>query len=386
MAGSPNPSKRKFALDAPISPPPLKRKVQSTITQSAVASFFTPTSSKPPTPPQKVVWMEQSPDDNTPSTLLVGKYQPPNDSNSPQTTMAEEKRRKVAAFDFDSTLITTKSGKKFASDAQDWKWWHQSVPDILRKLYHDEGYRVVIISNQGGLSLTADTKAKAPKANRTTKLTSFKTKASTVLSQLGIPMSIYAATGKDIYRKPRTGMWKELLEDYDIHIPGDLDLENSIFVGDAGGRTARNVGITFHTPEEFFLHEAPREFERSFEPSDYLPDFSAAEVPDVYSKKNDQEVVIFCGSPGADNTNADSDVRSKWVELAGKHNVQIRLRALNPTMNPEKRDILPGLAFKMFSSRYQRPAISEGFQDITEVKFKFDGNEAEREIWSRYWT
>ena len=34
-------------------------------------------------------------------------------------------------------------------------------------------------------------------------------------------------------------MWKELLEDYDIHAPGDIDLENSIFVGDAGGRLAR---------------------------------------------------------------------------------------------------------------------------------------------------
>ena len=105
-------------------------------------------------------------------------------------------------------------------------------------------------------------------------------------------------------------MWKELLEDYDIHTPGDLDLENSIFIGDAGGRTARggiakdfscsdrqslptviifrnvltksrnfadNVGITFHTPEEYFLNEEPREFTRLLDPSEYLPDFSAAE-------------------------------------------------------------------------------------------------------------
>lgn len=39
-------------------------------------------------------------------------------------------------------------------------------------------------------------------------------------------------------------------------------------------------------------------------------------------------------------------------------------------MNPEKRTILPGMAFKGFTSRYQRPALSEGLQDITEVKFK----------------
>jgi bifunctional polynucleotide phosphatase/kinase len=74
-------------------------------------------------------------------------------------------------------------------------------------------------------------------------------------------------------------------------------------------------------------------------------------------------------------------------------------------MNPEKRTILPSQAFKGFSSRYQRPALSEGFQDITEMEFKvgrltralmrilyllgtlqFAGNEAERQIWTRHWT
>ena len=38
-------------------------------------------------------------------------------------------------------------------------------------------------------------------------------------------------------------------------------------------------------------------------------------------------------------------------------------------MNPEKRAILPNLAFRGFASRYQRPAASEGFQDVTEVAF-----------------
>ena len=78
--------------------------------------------------------------------------------------------------------------------------------------------------------------AKGPKAHMT-KLAAFKTKVAAVFNQLDIPVSIYAATGKDIFRKPRTGMWTELLNDYDIAL-GDLDLENSMFVGDAGGREA----------------------------------------------------------------------------------------------------------------------------------------------------
>ena len=55
-------------------------------------------------------------------------------------------------------------------------------------------------------------------------------------------MSIYAATEKDIYRKPRTGMWAELLDDNDLSTPGSVDLENSFFVGDAGGRPAA-IGV-----------------------------------------------------------------------------------------------------------------------------------------------
>lgn len=78
---------------------------------------------------------------------------------------------------------------------------------------------------------------KLPKAHHS-KLSVFKTKAATVFSQLDLPISIYAATEKDIFRKPRMGMWKELLQDYDIRLPGDLDLGNSLMVGDAGGRTA----------------------------------------------------------------------------------------------------------------------------------------------------
>ncbi|PQE13728.1 polynucleotide kinase 3 phosphatase protein [Rutstroemia sp. NJR-2017a BVV2] len=293
------------------------------------------------------------------------------------------------------------------------------------------------------------------------RLGEFKTKASAVFSQLDIPISIYAATEKDIYRKPRTGMWKELLEDYGIHQPADLNLQDSIFVGDAGGRHAsvghpkdfscsdrnfaENVGIKFYTPEEYFLHEAPRPFTRTFEPGDYIPEGTA--VIGKYERKNPQDVILFVGSPGAgkstfywkqleplsyaryspaiteDNLTSDErdrcikvagellgegksvvvdrEVRSKWVALAAKHSVPIRcvhfvagaqicehndaVRALNGTMNPENRSILPKLAFTGFSSRYQKPEMTEGFQDITEVPFKFEGSEAQREIWTQHW-
>lgn len=105
------------------------------------------------------------------------------------------------------------------------------MPAKLRKLYLEDGYNIVVISNQGGVSLKPNTKG--PKA-QTSKVASFKAKVSAVFNQLDLPISIYAATEKDVYRKPRTGMWAELLDDYDIQ----PDLEQCIFVGDAGGRHA----------------------------------------------------------------------------------------------------------------------------------------------------
>lgn len=67
-------------------------------------------------------------------------------------------------------------------------------------------------------------------------LTIFKTKTTEVMKSLGIPLSLYAATEYDEYRKPRTKIWKTILDDYDLDVEGTLDLEGSIFVGDAAGR------------------------------------------------------------------------------------------------------------------------------------------------------
>ena len=61
----------------------------------------------------------------------------------------------------------------------------------------------------------------------------FKTKVGYVLAQLDLPISIYAATEKDGFRKPRIGMWTQMMEDYGFE---ELGLEESLFVGDAAGR------------------------------------------------------------------------------------------------------------------------------------------------------
>ncbi|GAM87428.1 hypothetical protein ANO11243_054520 [Dothideomycetidae sp. 11243] len=332
----------------------------------AVADFFTPASKKAP---DLCHW--RTVDDS----LLVCRYDKPDAS-------ASIRPRKIAAFDFDSTLITTQSGKKFSRAANDWRWWHASVVPTLTRLV-DEGYLVAVVSNQAGLSLDPD--SKTLKQDRV-KVNTFKEKASAVFRALDLPVTLYAATKYDLFRKPRTGMWNALLADHGL-AAADVDHAASLFVGDAAGRTAglrgskdfscsdrdlaANVGIQFHTPEEYFLKDEPRPFARSFEPGDFLANLADTTVNGdfTYTRRNDLDIVLFVGSPGAgkstfywthlqplgyervnqdilktrekclataathlassqsvcvDATNADIDVRSHWIALAKRFQVPIR--------------------------------------------------------------
>ncbi|KAE8822277.1 hypothetical protein HRS9139_10298 [Pyrenophora teres f. teres] len=430
MSSRPALSKRPSSSGKDVSPPPSKRRQQSTTTSKAVANFFTPVSKKEP---EKMVWRIVK------DSLLVGRF-------GTAAAQSTTKRRRIAAFDFDSTLITSASGRTFSRDASDWKWWDSSVPGRLKEL-HNDGFLIAIISNQGGISLKPDPKTVKSDQKR---LADFKTKVTAVLTQLDLPISIYAATSRDQYRKPRMGMWQELLEDYDVEHADTVDLENSVFVGDAGGREAvagspakdhscsdrdfaANVGISFHTPEEYFRHEEPRPFVRAFEPTAYIGERAEQTISAIFTKPATPEIVLFCGCPGAgkssfywkhlqplgyarvnqdtlktrekcvkaataflqegtsaviDNTNADPDTRAVWITLAHKLNVPIRcvlftappklcehndaFRALNigPESNRESRTILPHIAFSGFASRYREPKSVEGFVDIITADFE----------------
>ena len=96
-------------------------------------------------------------------------------------------------------------------------------------------------------------------------------------------MYAMAATGDDEFRKPCRGMWDYLI---DTCNGGSVDLPSCIYVGDAAGRPARagrkkdfndtdlkyalNIGVTFQTPEIFFLGQNDTWPQPAFNPSNLM--------------------------------------------------------------------------------------------------------------------
>jgi bifunctional polynucleotide phosphatase/kinase len=167
-------------------------------------------------------------------------------------------------------------------DAADWKWWHPMVPTRLRDLF-SQGFSLIVFTNQGRLTTT--TGAEAPESQL------FKAKVEAMGHDLGVPFTVYAACANDLYRKPRTGMWDVMCEDFGLRgvicgkegqEPKEAEVKRqTLFVGDAAGRETdhsdsdrhfcENLGICFSPPEEFFLGDMTQALGHKFDPSWYLP-------------------------------------------------------------------------------------------------------------------
>lgn len=142
--------------------------------------------------------------------------------------------KKIAAFDFDGTLVRPREGRRFPKDRTDWRWMRPSVPDRLRELAASGEWQLMIITDQ----------TKGWKEDM----------IADVVAAIGVPIEVLVHRTT---KKPDTSA---------IVARG---VTPAFYVGDAAGRSgdwsdcdrayAVALGIPFHTPEEFFPAPPPRE-------------------------------------------------------------------------------------------------------------------------------
>jgi bifunctional polynucleotide phosphatase/kinase len=138
----------------------------------------------------------------------------------------------VAGFDFDGTLVKPREGRRFPKDRADWRWARWGVPARIRDLA-TEGWTIMIITDQ-----TKDWKGDM---------------IQDVITALGVQVTLLV---QRTTKKPDTSL---------VLAGGVVP---SFYVGDAAGRPgdwsdcdkqfAQNLGVPFHTPEEFFASEPQR--------------------------------------------------------------------------------------------------------------------------------
>uniref|UniRef100_A0A2K5R516 Polynucleotide kinase 3'-phosphatase n=1 Tax=Cebus imitator TaxID=2715852 RepID=A0A2K5R516_CEBIM len=312
------------------------------------------------------------------------------------TAVGVKPQSKVAGFDLDGTLITTRSGKVFPTGPSDWRILYPEIPRKLREL-EAKGYKVLVATHTG------------------------------------------------LYRKPVTGMWDHLQEQANEGTP--IAIADSIFVGDAAGRPANwapgrkkkdfscadrlfalNLGLPFATPEEFFLKWPAAGFELpAFDPRTVsrLGPLCLPESRTLLSSS--PEVVVAVGFPGAgkssflkehlvsagyvhvnrdtlgswqrcvtacemalkqgkrvavDNTNPDAPSRARYVQCAQAMGVPCRCFLFTATLeqarhNNRFREMtdsshapVSDMVMYGYRKQFEAPTLAEGFSAILEIPFR----------------
>uniref|UniRef100_A0A2K5YE19 Polynucleotide kinase 3'-phosphatase n=1 Tax=Mandrillus leucophaeus TaxID=9568 RepID=A0A2K5YE19_MANLE len=265
---------------------------------------------------------------------------------------------KVAGFDLDGTLITTRSGKVFPTGPSDWRILYPEIPCKLREL-EAEGYKVLVATHAG------------------------------------------------LYRKPVTGMWDHLQEQANEGAP--ISIRDSIFVGDAAGRPANwapgrkkkdfscadrlfalNLGLPFATPEEFFLKWPAAGFELpAFDPRTLSRSGPLCLPESRALLSSSPEVVVAVGFPGAGKStflkkhlvsagyvHVNRDTLGSWqrcvtaCETALKQGKRVAIDNTFREMTDSSHVPVSDMVMYGYRKQFEAPTLAEGFSAILEIPFR----------------
>ena len=295
-------------------------------------------------------------------------------------------RDKLAAFDYDWTIVNPKEGKTLPINVNDWEWYHPSVPDKIKE-YYDNGHMIVIFTNQSK---------------------EWKHKQIRIVSR-ALKIPIFTVIASKPNYKPKTNMFDVLFKN------NTINKSESFFVGDALGRKidfsdsdkvfADNIGIKCYSPEEIFFKE-----EKIIIPN----------ILDKYFIYNESspEIIIMVGYPGSgkstianyicnsdnyvsinsddykttpkmlkkakdyllnkssiifDATNSSIKKRNEYITFAKKNNyynikcihvsTPLSLSFKRNRLRKEEKQV-PKIAYSVYTKHYQEPSSDEGFQLI----------------------
>ncbi len=165
--------------------------------------------------------------------------------NYKQRVDYDENIKYLLAFDMDDTLITSAKGKE-RSTLQDWKYAYTNISDKINERisgYPEGTVAIAILSNQGDIGITW--KNLRPKVEFI---------ISDEFKEFKI-ICLFANGG--LTKKPNTGMLEYLKQNYYPNIQSI----NSVYVGDAAGRTHPNGYVDFKDTDKLFAKKAKMQFE-----------------------------------------------------------------------------------------------------------------------------
>lgn len=278
---------------------------------------------------------------------------------------ANTRRRKMAIYDFDHTLVKPKQGRRFPRDAEDWMWTCASVPDIVRE--KAKKYFTVILTDQ----------SKPWKVDM----------IRAALTEIGVPCVAIIAFDKEL-KKPNPALFKSVFPNY--------SKSRSWMVGDAAGRAgdwsahdrdvATALSIKFYTPEEVFCAPVPSSARLIFmigAPGAGKSTYIAQNLGD-YTRINGDEYKTSAATIKQARTLLKENINTKVV-LDATHGTRERRAAIvalarelgiePPTAvwinvdkstalarNAARENSIPAIAIHTFFKRFEEPdAEKEGF-------------------------
>uniref|UniRef100_A0AAY5KKE1 PNK FHA domain-containing protein n=1 Tax=Esox lucius TaxID=8010 RepID=A0AAY5KKE1_ESOLU len=323
----------------------------------------------------------------------------------------------IAGFDIDGCIITTKSGKVFATSPDDWRILFPEIQPRLASLLQ-KGYKVVFFTNQMGIS-----RGKLRPED-------FKCKVEDILRTLQLPVQVFVASGPDSVLCSATDAAGRPVNWAPGKKKKDFSCSDRLF--------ALNIGLPFHTPEEFFLGWKSAPFSLPpFDPRKWDSNARLFDPPSASLTSVKQEVIVAVGYPASgkstffhthivpkgyvyvnrdtlgswqscvsaceralkegrsvavDNTNPDPESRKRYIDVSQSLGVSCRCFNFSASLEQAKhnnrfREMAPSTTkhlpilnkLSLHRKKFVAPSLSEGFSEILQVHFvpKFTDQQSE---------